>query len=223
MDRCLALVAESTTRPRRTAADSQLRRRCAGGLDQRCGRPVEYACHVRDVLLTFAVRIHRGVREDRPVLDPMYADWRAERFGYAATRLDVLLVELSSAAQGFADEVRAVPDDAWDRTVVRRPEEERTVRWLVRQAAHECVHHLRRRSVAGLSGEPLVRLHRLPVSRSVLSAEITPVQPSPATEAAVPGEPSSRSWMVVSRQVPSSDGVISQVTRLSGSPSSSGS
>ena len=95
-----------------------------------------------DVLLTFAVRVHRGVVEDRPMLDPMYADWRAERFGYAGTRLEVLLAELSAAAQGFADEVRAVPDDAWDRTVVRRPEEERTVRWLVRQAAHECVHHL---------------------------------------------------------------------------------
>jgi len=40
------------------------------------------------------------------------------------------------------EEVRSVPDDAWNRVVVRRPEEVRTVRWLVRQAAHECVHHL---------------------------------------------------------------------------------
>ena len=83
--------------------------------------PVEYACHVRDVLLTFAVRIHRGVLEDRPVLDPMYADWRADRFGYAATRVDVLQAELAAARRGFADEVLAVPGDAWDRTVTRRP------------------------------------------------------------------------------------------------------
>jgi hypothetical protein len=61
---------------------------------------------------------------------------------YACHVRDVLLVELASAAYGFAEEVRAVPDDAWDRPVVRRPEEERTVRWLARQAAHECVHHL---------------------------------------------------------------------------------
>jgi hypothetical protein len=103
---------------------------------------VEYACHVRDVLLTYAVRVHRGVVEDRPALDPMYGEWRAERFGYAAMPLDVLLVELAAAATGFAAEVGTVPDDAWDRTVVRRPTEVRTVRWLVRQAAHECVHHL---------------------------------------------------------------------------------
>jgi len=142
VDRCLALVGESTTALAAllpTLGNERLRRR---------PRPevwsaVEYACHVRDVLLTFAVRVHRGVVEDRPMLDPMYADWRVERFGYAATRLEVLLAELSASAQGFTKEVRAVPDDAWDRTVVRRPEEERTVRWLVRQAAHECVHHLR--------------------------------------------------------------------------------
>jgi hypothetical protein len=102
----------------------------------------EYACHVRDLLLTFAVRVHRGVVEDRPVLDPMYGDWRAERFGYAAMPVDVLLVELAAAATGFAAEVGTVPEDAWDRTVTRRPAEVRTVRWLVRQAAHECVHHL---------------------------------------------------------------------------------
>jgi len=141
VDRCLALVGESTTALAAllaTVSDEALRRRPRPEV----WSPVEYACHVRDVLLTFAVRVHRGVREVRPVLDPMYADWRAERFGYAATRLDVLLAELSAAAQGFGDEVRSVPGDAWDRTVARRPEEVRTVRWLVRQAAHECVHHL---------------------------------------------------------------------------------
>ena len=113
--RCLALVGESTTALAAllaTVSDEALRRRPRPEV----WSPVEYACHVRDVLLTFAVRVHRGVLEDRPVLDPMYADWRAERFGYAATRLDVLLAELSAAAQGFGDEVRTVPGDAWDRT-----------------------------------------------------------------------------------------------------------
>jgi len=57
-------------------------------------------------------------------------------------RVDVLLAELRAATEGFVEEVRSVPDDAWNRVVVRRPEEVRTVRWLVRQAAHECVHHL---------------------------------------------------------------------------------
>jgi len=141
VDRCLTLVGDSVgalTRLVSALDDEALRRRPRPAV----WSPVEYACHVRDVLLTFAVRIHRGVLEDRPVLDPMYADWRAARFGYAATRVDVLQAELAAARRGFADEVRAVPGDAWDRTVTRRPDEIRTVRWLVRQAAHECVHHL---------------------------------------------------------------------------------
>ena len=142
MDRCLALVDESTTALAAllpTLGDEALRRRPRPEV----WSPVEYACHVRDVLLTFAVRVHRGVVEDRPMLDPMYADWRAERFGYAADSPGGPPRGAGGRrAAGFADEVRAVPDDAWDRTVVRRPEEERTVRWLVRQAAHECVHHL---------------------------------------------------------------------------------
>jgi len=152
VDRCLALVAESTTALAEllpSLGEAILR----GRQRPEVWSPVEYACHVRDVLLTFAVRVHRGVVEDRPMLDPMYADWRAERFGYGATRLDVLLAELTAAAEGFADEVRAVPDDAWGRLVVRRSEEVRTVRWLVRQAAHECVHHLADVR-AGLSSRP---------------------------------------------------------------------
>jgi hypothetical protein len=137
----LRLVEESTAALAAllpTLAEPGLRERPA----PRVWSPVEYACHVRDVLLTYAVRVHRGVVEERPALDPMYGDWRAERFGYAATRVDVLVAELAVATAGLTAEVRVVPDGAWDRTVVRRPGETRTVRWLVRQAAHECVHHL---------------------------------------------------------------------------------
>ena len=141
VDRCIALVTDSGSALAAlltTGDDRGLRRRP----EPETWSVVEYACHVRDVLWVFAVRVHRGVHEDRPALDPMYNDWRAERFGYARVPVDVLLAELRAAAEGFVEEVRSVPDDAWNRTVARRPEEVRTVRWLVRQAAHECVHHL---------------------------------------------------------------------------------
>jgi len=141
VDRCIALVTDSGSAlaARLTTGDDRgLRRRP----EPETWSVVEYACHVRDVLWVFAVRVHRGVHEERPSLDPMYNDWRAERFGYARVRVDVLLAELRAATEGFVEEVRSVPDDAWNRVVVRRPEEVRTVRWLVRQAAHECVHHL---------------------------------------------------------------------------------
>jgi hypothetical protein len=141
VDTALGLVAEATATLAAllpSVEEAVLRRRPA----PQVWSVVEYACHIRDVLLTYSVRVHRGVLEERPALDPMYGDWRAERFGYAAMPLDVLLVELGAAATGFAAEVGTVREDAWERTVVRRPSEVRTVRWLVRQAAHECVHHL---------------------------------------------------------------------------------
>ena len=141
VDRCVGLVTDSVSALAALLPgvdDARLRRRPEPGV----WSAVEYACHIRDVLLVFAVRVHRGAVEERPVLDPMYADWRAERFGYSHAPVDVLVAELRTAVDGFVAEVQSVPDDAWERTVVRRPEEVRTVRWLVRQAAHECVHHL---------------------------------------------------------------------------------
>ena len=141
VDRCVTLVRGSVDALRTllpTDDDRSLRGRPLPG----SWSPVEYACHVRDVLCVYAVRVHRGVHEDRPALDPMYNDWRAERFSYDRARIDVLLPELGTAMEGFVAEVRSVPEDAWNRTVARRPDEVRTVRWLVRQAAHECVHHL---------------------------------------------------------------------------------
>ena len=141
VDRCLELVTGSVTTLAAllaSADDLRLRRRP----EPRTWSAIEYACHVRDVLSVFALRVHRGVHEDRPSLDPMYNDWRAERFGYSQVAVDVLLDELRIGVEGFVAEVRSVPDDAWSRPVVRRPDEVRTVLWVVRQAAHECVHHL---------------------------------------------------------------------------------
>ena len=80
VERCLGLVTESTAALAAllpSLGETALR----GRPRPEVWSPVEYACHVRDVLLTFAVRVHRGMVEDQPSLDPMYADWRAERFG----------------------------------------------------------------------------------------------------------------------------------------------
>ncbi|WP_369135897.1 DinB family protein [Modestobacter sp. I12A-02662] len=102
----------------------------------------EYLCHLRDVHVAYTIRLHRARTEDRPVLEPMLNDLRARRFRYADCDVPAVLGELAAAAAGFADEVRRVPPDGWDRPVVRQPGEERTARWLVRQTAHEGRHHL---------------------------------------------------------------------------------
>jgi DinB family protein len=103
----------------------------------------EYLCHLRDVYVTYTIRLHRARTEERPVLEPMLNDLRARRFRYNSRDVHPVLDELTDAVTGFSDEVARVQVAGWDRVVTRLPGEERTARWLVRQAAHEGVHHLR--------------------------------------------------------------------------------
>ncbi|EFG76274.1 hypothetical protein HMPREF0591_3817 [Mycobacterium parascrofulaceum ATCC BAA-614] len=102
----------------------------------------EYLCHLRDVYVSFTIRLYRVRTEHRPALEPMFNDLRARRFRYNDCDIDATLGELAAAAAGFRDEIARVKDHDWDRTATRLPGEERTARWLVRQAMHEGVHHL---------------------------------------------------------------------------------
>ena len=102
----------------------------------------EYVCHLRDVYMTYTIRLHRTRTEDEPALEPMLNDLRTRRFRYNERELRPVLDELTAAVAGFCDEIARTAPDGWDRTATRLPGERRTARWLVRQAAHEGVHHL---------------------------------------------------------------------------------
>ncbi|MCV7260611.1 DinB family protein [Mycobacterium shimoidei] len=102
----------------------------------------EYVCHLRDVYMTFTIRLHRTRDEVRPALEPMFNDLRAQRFRYNECDLTAMLDELGAAASGFCEEVARTGEHDWDRVATRLPGEQRTARWLVRQAMHEGVHHL---------------------------------------------------------------------------------
>jgi len=102
----------------------------------------EYLCHLRDVYVSFTIRLHRIRTEQQPALEPMFNDLRARRFRYNDCDIDATLGELAAAAAGFCDEVARTGEHDWDRVATRLPGEERTARWLVRQAMHEGVHHL---------------------------------------------------------------------------------
>jgi hypothetical protein len=102
----------------------------------------EYTCHLRDVYMTSTIRLHRARTEDRPAVEPMLNDLRARRFRYNDADIDAVLTELDAAVRGFVDEVHRLNPIDWDRVLTRRPDEQRTSRWLVRQAAHEGRHHL---------------------------------------------------------------------------------
>lgn len=116
---------------------------------------IEYACHLRDVFISYTIRLYRTRTEDRPAFEPMFNDLRAKRFRYQQAGLTIVVDGLAIAAGGFVEEVGHVRDDGWDRTGTRLPDEERTARWLVRQAMHEGVHHLADiRRVAAAVSEP---------------------------------------------------------------------
>jgi DinB superfamily len=102
----------------------------------------EYVCHLRDVYVSFTIRLHRVRTEDQPALEPMFNDLRARRFRYNDCDLAATLDELAAAAAGFRDEVARTGENDWNRMATRLPDERRTARWIVRQAMHEGVHHL---------------------------------------------------------------------------------
>ena len=104
---------------------------------------LEYACHLRDVHVVYTIRLHRARTENRPVLEPMLNDLRARRFRYNEHDMTAVLRELELVAAGLGDEADRFDDGDWDRVATRLPGEERTARWLLRQAAHEGIHHVR--------------------------------------------------------------------------------
>ncbi|WP_369741508.1 DinB family protein [Mycobacterium servetii] len=103
--------------------------------------PLEYACHVRDLLLAQRERVLAARRQDRPVAEPMGRDERVEHDGYNDQSPSDAKLLLSNA---FG---RLSPAD-WDRTVIypyAYPDPnpaERSLRWMATHTLHELPHHL---------------------------------------------------------------------------------
>jgi hypothetical protein len=102
----------------------------------------EYLCHLRDVYVSFTIRLYRVRTEHEPALEPMFNDLRARRFRYNDCDIEATLDELAAAAAGVCEEVARAGEHDWERVATRLPGERRTARWFVRQAMHEGVHHL---------------------------------------------------------------------------------
>ncbi len=101
---------------------------------------LEYLCHVRDVYVSATIRLYRVRTETGPQVEPLFNDLRAIRFRYNTADAEAVLAETDAAVEGFVDEITRVQD--WDRVLTRLPGEDRTARWLARQALHEGVHHV---------------------------------------------------------------------------------
>ncbi len=115
--------------------------------------PLEYGCHVRDVLLVQRERILLARRSDTPALVTMGRDERAEHDGYAGQNPAEVAGELTMAARLLANVLDRLGGD-WNRSVLYNyPDRtERDLRWVAVHTVHEVRHHLldiRRQLTAG--------------------------------------------------------------------------
>ncbi|MGQ0776272.1 MAG: DinB family protein [Pseudonocardiales bacterium] len=106
--------------------------------------PLEYGCHLRDVLLVQRERVLTARRSDRPSFEPMGRDERVDHDGYAEQEPDDVARQLTITAQLFANVLGRLSPGDWDRTLMYNyPQEaERSLRWVAVHTLHEVSHHL---------------------------------------------------------------------------------
>jgi hypothetical protein len=106
--------------------------------------PLEYACHVRDVLLFQDRRVQQAQAEDEPTFAPMNRDERAVSERYNEQNPAAVAEETTAAAAALAATLDMLPELGWNRTGWYghpRPQAV-TVEWVARHTVHELVHHL---------------------------------------------------------------------------------
>ena len=106
--------------------------------------PLEYVCHVRDVLMVQRERVLLARRQERPSLDPMGRDERVDHDGYAEQDPSDVASQLSDAARLFANVLGRLSAADWERTVMYTYPAltERSLRWVGVHTLHELRHHL---------------------------------------------------------------------------------
>ncbi|MGH3838043.1 MAG: DinB family protein [Pseudonocardiaceae bacterium] len=106
--------------------------------------PLEYGCHLRDVLLVQRERVLAARRRDRPSFDPMGRDERVDHDGYAEQEPGDVARQLTVAAQLFTNVLSRLSADDWNRTVMYNYPRlsERSLRWVAVHTLHEVSHHL---------------------------------------------------------------------------------
>ena len=105
--------------------------------------PLEYACHVRDVLQIQLGRVALGLVVETPSFEPMQRDERPALYRYDTQLPDVVAREILDAAEALALVYDALTDEQLSRTVTYNwPQRfERSLRWVGQHTVHELVHH----------------------------------------------------------------------------------
>jgi hypothetical protein len=104
--------------------------------------PVEYACHVRDLLVLCDSRLDLMLTQD----DPVFANWDGDdaviRGRYGEQPADRIAAELAAAAATAAGRLQRIGTGQWQRTGRRSDGATYTVETFGRNLVHEAVHHL---------------------------------------------------------------------------------
>ena len=105
---------------------------------------LEYAGHVRDVLINFRDRIILGAVEDNPEPNRMYPDDRVDLGLYRRDTIEVMAAELAVAADLFGRTFDALTPVLLIRPIrfVWPVPATRTLLWAGAQTVHEAEHHL---------------------------------------------------------------------------------
>ena len=104
--------------------------------------PLEYGCHVRDVLRIFDVRLGLMIAENGPHFANWDQDATAVEDRYDLQEPATVSAELLAAANALADHFDAISADQWSRRGFRSDGTEFTVDSLARYFMHDPVHHL---------------------------------------------------------------------------------
>jgi hypothetical protein len=106
--------------------------------------PLEYTCHVRDVLRVQGERVALALRVDKPEFVPMGREERVVLDAYNSQDPQAVLTELSEAANDLARVFDTLSPAQWSRSGIYNwpTVESRTILWIGRHTVHELEHHL---------------------------------------------------------------------------------
>jgi hypothetical protein len=104
--------------------------------------PLEYACHVRDVLRLYEERLTLMLAQDGPRFANWDQDATAVEDDYAAQDPAAVSAELGAAAEVIAAHFDTVAGDQWQRTGFRSDGASFTIETFARYFVHDPVHHL---------------------------------------------------------------------------------
>jgi hypothetical protein len=109
--------------------------------DPRVWSSLEYVAHLRDSVRYHGALINRALKEHRPEFGVPDPDAIAQDEGYNDVDPDEVLDDLEQQTTRFATRARSLDEDDLDRVVVRAGNDI-TVRFMIRNVAHEGHHHL---------------------------------------------------------------------------------